>query len=173
MTIVPVIQTSRLVLRGHRPDDFAEYARMWADPELTRYIGNGSPRTRAESWASFLRQVGQWHMGGFGSWVVDEKTSGRQVGNMGYIERRLEGQPLLEAPELGWMFDTSVKGRGYASEALGAALAWGKERFGPARVVAVILEDNVASIRVAEKNGFREFERVSDGGERIHYERVL
>ncbi len=173
MTIVPVLETPRLILRGHRQDDFAEYARMWADPLMTRYIGNGSPRTRAESWTSFLRQVGQWHMGAFGCWVVDEKASGRQVGNIGYIERRLEDQPSLDAPELGWMFDTSVKGRGYASEALATALAWGKERFGPVRVVAVILEDNRASIRVAEKNGFREFERVSDERERIHYERIL
>jgi len=36
---VPVIETERLRLRGSRPEDFADSAAMWADPEVTRYIG--------------------------------------------------------------------------------------------------------------------------------------
>jgi len=36
---VPVVETERLRLRGYRPEDFADCAAMWADPEVTRYIG--------------------------------------------------------------------------------------------------------------------------------------
>ena len=39
---VPVLETERLRLRGHRPDDFADSVAMWADPLVTRYIG-GKP----------------------------------------------------------------------------------------------------------------------------------
>jgi hypothetical protein len=36
---VPVIETKRLRLRGHRLGDFTDCAAMWADPIVTRYIG--------------------------------------------------------------------------------------------------------------------------------------
>ncbi len=39
---VPILETERLRLRGHRRDDFAASAAMWADPIVTRYIG-GKP----------------------------------------------------------------------------------------------------------------------------------
>ncbi len=34
---VPVLETERLILRGHRLEDFAAYAAMWADPIVTKY----------------------------------------------------------------------------------------------------------------------------------------
>jgi len=81
---IPLIDTPRLVLRGHRPDDFEIYASMWANPALTRFIGDGSIKPRAEAWTSFLRQVGHWQMMGFGNWGVEEKASARQVGTIGF-----------------------------------------------------------------------------------------
>ena len=42
---VPVIETERLILRGHRLDDFEGLAAMWADPEVTRYIGGKQTMT--------------------------------------------------------------------------------------------------------------------------------
>ena len=54
---VPVLETERLRLRGHRLDDFAAYAAMWADPAVTQHIG-GKPIPEEESWTRFLRQAG-------------------------------------------------------------------------------------------------------------------
>lgn len=55
----PAIETERLTLRGHRLEDFAESAAMWADPEVTRYI-SGRPFSAEEIWARLLRYVGHW-----------------------------------------------------------------------------------------------------------------
>jgi RimJ/RimL family protein N-acetyltransferase len=172
---VPELETPRLLLRGHRPDDFASYAAMWADPQLTRHIGDGSVKSRADAWTSFLRHVGHWRMTGFGNWVVEEKASGRQIGTIGFNERRRENTPEFDGvPELGWMFVGWTSGNGYATEALGAALSWGREHFGPVRVIAIVAPDNLASLRVAEKNGFREFKRSpSAGRQRIFLDRML
>jgi len=41
---VPTLETERLKLRAHRLEDFVHCAAMWADPEVTRYIG-GKPYT--------------------------------------------------------------------------------------------------------------------------------
>jgi RimJ/RimL family protein N-acetyltransferase len=169
---IPLIDTPRLILRGHCLDDFEIYASMWANPALTRFIGDGSIKPRAEAWTSFLRQVGHWQMMGFGNWVVEEKASARQIGTIGFNERRREEREGV--PELGWMFDGSASGKGYATESLSAALVWGAARFGPVRVIAVTAPDNVASLRVAEKCGFREYLRgPSQGRPRVFLDRVL
>ena len=62
-------------------------------------------------------------------------------------------------PEMGWIFSPSVHGKGYASEAVRAALEWGKPRFAPKKPVCLIAPENAPSIRLAERHGFREFQR--------------
>ncbi len=65
-------------------------------------------------------------------------------------------------------------GKGFASEALAAALIWGRDHFGPARVVCVIDNNNAASIRLAEKHGFRQFADAERTGKpRLVFARVL
>jgi RimJ/RimL family protein N-acetyltransferase len=46
-TNVPVLETERLVLRGHTLEDFPAYAAMWADPQVTKFIG-GKPFSEEE-----------------------------------------------------------------------------------------------------------------------------
>src|SRR5258707_15379113 len=98
----PAIETERLVLRGHRLEDFAESAAMWADPEVTRYIG-GRPFSPEEVWAPLLRYVGHWALLGFGYWVVRETATDRFVGEVGFFDyKRKIGPSPEEGPETGW-----------------------------------------------------------------------
>ncbi len=48
VTEVPVIETTRLILRGHRLDDFPDCAAMWADPIVTRHIGGKTIHRRRD-----------------------------------------------------------------------------------------------------------------------------
>jgi RimJ/RimL family protein N-acetyltransferase len=62
---------------------------------------------------------------------------------------------ILPTVEVGWRFDPDVWGRGYATEGAGAAL---DQAFGPLglRTVCSLPQDeNVASVRVAERLGMR------------------
>jgi len=56
--------------------------------------------------------------------------------------------------ELGWVLATHAQGKGYASEAVAAAIAWKQKHFADRREVCIISPENIASIRVAEKSGF-------------------
>ncbi len=69
---------------------------MWADPEVTRYIG-GKPLTEEESWARLLRYVGHWSLLGFGYWVVEEKTTGNFIGEVGFADYKRD-LPSLRRP---------------------------------------------------------------------------
>ena len=157
----PVIETARLRLRPHQVDDFDACVAMWSDPAITRYtIGDPSPPPR--TWLRILAYRGHWVLMGFGYWAVEEKTTGRYIGDIGFAEYKRDIQPSIEgAPELGWALITEAHGKGYATEALRAAVAWGDAHFGSARTVCIINEDNQASFRVAEKLGYKEVRRTS------------
>lgn len=157
--VVPVVETERLHLRGHRLDDFDRCAALWADPVVTRFIG-GKASTREESWMRLLRNVGHWSLLGFGYWVVEEKASGRFVGEIGFSELKREIEPGFEGvPEAGWVLAPGAHGRGFATEAVKAILAWGDKKFAGGPTVGIINPENTASIGVAAKCGYREIVR--------------
>jgi RimJ/RimL family protein N-acetyltransferase len=177
---VPVIETERLRLRGHRPADFSACAALWADPIVTRYTV-GKPLSEEEVWARMLRYAGHWAWMGFGFWLIEERATSSFVGEMGFADLRREMQPSLHGvPELGWVLAPPHHGKGYATECVRAALSWAEGMFtaewrasGPpiapelrfARTVCIIHPDNVRSIRVAAKCGFKEILRTSYKGE--------
>ncbi|HEY8209229.1 MAG TPA: GNAT family N-acetyltransferase [Myxococcaceae bacterium] len=174
MTTSISIDTDRLTLRTHRLDDFPDSRALWADPEVTRYIG-GRPFTEEESWQRLLRYVGHWSLMGYGYWTVRERSSGRFAGEVGLANgRRTLDPPLGDAPESGWALAPWAHGRGYATEAVRAVLVWGAEHFGPRhRTVCMIAPENRPSLRVAEKCGYREYARTTYKGEpTILFERV-
>lgn len=158
---IPVLETERLRLRAHRPDDLPANAAMWSNPATTRFIG-GHPLSSEECWSRLLRFIGHWHWVGFGYWAVDEKSSGAFVGEVGFAhyKRDIEA-PHSDAPEVGWIIDPLHHGKGYATEAVKAALAWGDARFGESPTTCIIHPQNAPSIRVAEKCGFLEAQRTT------------
>ena len=164
---VHILETERLRLRGHRVEDFAHSAAMWADPVVARFVG-GKPLSEEETWAKLLRYVGHWSLLGFGYWLVEEKATGEFVGEVGFANYKRDVQPSLEGmPEAGWVLAREAHGKGYATEALRAVLGWGEMRFGKTRTACMIHPENAASIRVAEKCGYREPKLASYKGESV------
>jgi RimJ/RimL family protein N-acetyltransferase len=159
------IDTERLTLRRHTLDDFKEVSAMWADPEVVKFI-SGQPLSEEDCWAKFLRMAGHWSLLGFGYWVVREKASGRFVGEVGFGDFRRELSPPFDgAPEAGWALERWAHGKGFAAEAVRAALAWGEERFGKVRMVCLISPENTPSLRLAEAVGFRAYAESSYKGQ--------
>jgi RimJ/RimL family protein N-acetyltransferase len=90
---------------------------------------------------------------GYGYWAAVEKNSGIFVGELGFAEFKRAVDPPIAHPELGWVLSPSFQGRGLATEAVRAALAWADAQGWP-KTACLINPDNLASIRVAEKCGF-------------------
>lgn len=152
----PAVDTPRLRLRAHRPDDLDPSLAIWSDAGVTRYIG-GRSFTREEVWARLLRYSGMWAFMGYGSWAIEEKSSGRMIGDVGFMEARRAISPSFEGePEIGWALSPDVHGRGYATEAVNAALAWADARIAAPTLVCIVSPENGPSLRIAEKTGFRQ-----------------
>ncbi len=154
-TSAPVLETERLILRGHKPSNFDDCLALWGDPEVTRFIG-GRPAVGEEVWARTLRYIGHWQALGYGFWAIFEKASGRFVGEAGFADFHREISPSLTGmPEMGWALQPWSHGKGYATEAIQEAIAWGDTIF-TAPTCCIISPGNGPSVRVAEKVGFKE-----------------
>ena len=162
--MIPTIETERLILRPHRLDEFEAYADFWADPDVVRFI-TGVPSTRENSWGRMLRVTGMWHLLGFGFLAIEEKGTGRFLGEAGFQDMRRDFQPTIEGTlETGWALIPSVHGLGYATEAAGAMVEWGAAHFPDMVMTCIISPENGASLRVAAKLGFREIARADYHG---------
>jgi RimJ/RimL family protein N-acetyltransferase len=151
---VPILETERLILRGHTAAELDDAVALWSDPEVVRFIG-GRPSTREEVWARLLRYVGHWTLSGYGFWQIRERATGRFVGEAGLADfQRDLAWSFDGAPEAGWVLAPWSHGKGYATEAMTAVLAWADAAPLGARTVCLINPDNAASLRVAAKCGY-------------------
>jgi RimJ/RimL family protein N-acetyltransferase len=142
------LETERLLLRQFLESDVDRYARICADPEVMRFIGEGRTLTREETWRSVAGMLGHWVLRGYGLYAVEERSSGEFIGRIGLINP--EGWPGLEA---GWLIGRQQWGRGYATEGARAVVRMAYEALGATHLISLIRPENTASIRVAEKLG--------------------
>lgn len=148
MSSVPTLTTDRLLLRAFEPRDADAYATMMADPEVTRFLGDGKPLDYASAWRQLALIIGHWTLRGFGLWAVEERATGALLGRVGCLE-----PPDWPGFEIGWVLAKPFWGKGYASEAAAASLRYAREALARDRIISIIRPDNAASIRVAERLG--------------------
>lgn len=103
----------------------------------------------------FLRHFGMWQVVGYGFWAIEETASGRYLGEAGFQYLKRDTEPSFgNSPEAGWALAPDAHGRGFATEAMTAAVDWGDQQLAGQVQVCIIEPANRASIRVAEKCGF-------------------
>lgn len=146
-----VLTTERLVLRRIREDDLDPHMALLNTPAVMRHLGGAQPRAviaakHAASRASFAAE-------GFGFMIMEERASGEMVGHCGL---RRVAHPLAPDPrdhEIGWVVREDRWRRGYAHEAMCAVLDWGFAVHGAPHIIAITVQDNVASWRLMERLG--------------------
>jgi len=154
--IVPELGTDRLLLRAFRPDDFEPFARIVSDPEVVRYLDDGTPISRDECWRGIALFIGHWQLRGYGWWAVEDRRSGDFLGRIGLYNP--EGWPGIE---IGWLLRREAWGEGLATDGANAALTFAFEVVRADHVISLIDPRNTRSIRVAEKLGER-YEKNAD-----------
>ncbi|EFE55528.1 MULTISPECIES: GNAT family N-acetyltransferase [Providencia] len=154
MAVIPELETDRLILNKHQVSDFPALAKLWATESMVRYIG-GMPSSERESWMRMLAYGGLWPLLGFGYWAVREKASGQYIGDLGFADFHRMVEPHVKGiPEAGWVIAPEHQGKGYATEAMQAALSWLTKENKYRQSICFIEPRNLASLRVAEKLGY-------------------
>ncbi len=148
--MVPVLRTERLVLREWRDADRDPFAALNDDPQVMEFLN--SRLDRAESDGFVDRIVGRWQQNGFGLWAVE--VDGGFAGYVGLARAHFESS-FTPAIEVGWRLARPYWGRGIATEAARASLAYGFEQVGLDEVDSWTAQTNVRSWRVMERLGMR------------------
>ena len=151
-----MIETKRLVLRKPRAEDAEDLALAYADPEVMRYMDDGSTATRSEVEANIERWLRRWDDWGMSLFSLERRDDGRVLGRAGFIRWDPETWEIGgDEVELGWLLVRDHWGHGYATEAALALRDWAGAERGLTRLISMIRHGNDRSARVAEKIGER------------------
>ncbi len=161
-----MIETERLLLRVPVLDDVDAVADEIGDPEVMRYVGDGSVRSHDDAVEQIASMRRAWAADGFGRFTVLRREDGFVLGRVGFLawdpEQWQTGtRAVLGARaevELGWTLRRTAWGHGYATEAALAARDWSVREFGFTRLISLFYPENVRSMRVGTKIG-EQFER--------------
>jgi RimJ/RimL family protein N-acetyltransferase len=148
----PVIRSARLDLREYGAGDAGLVRGLLvagADPEA---LPPGAPPDpdEAAGWLADAAHRPQREGTGVHLMMLD-RAAGRIVGSIGLLHADWE----VRSAEIGYGVRGDERGKGFASEALGAVARWVLTEGGIQRAWLTANTDNVASVRVAEKAGFR------------------
>jgi ribosomal-protein-alanine N-acetyltransferase len=144
------IETDRLIIRSVQETDFEPLATLWADPDVTCYMGG--PRNYEES-LKILRECVQLDpQPVFDQWPVIEKRTGQVVGDCGILEKDIDGSNQYE---IIYVLAKSAWGKGFATELASSLKDYAFTELGLKHVTALIDPDNAKSERVATKIGLR------------------
>ncbi|MBK3644107.1 GNAT family N-acetyltransferase [Streptomyces sp. MBT33] len=149
---MPMLETPRLILRRWRADDVAPMAAVNADPEVMRWIGDGSLRDEQRTRRGIEAIEREWDEQGFGLFAVEIRSTGGLAGFTGLSVPHFMPE-LSPATEVGWRLARAYWGQGLATEAAAAAVRFGFEDRGLEQIVSIAQVGNGASERVMTKLG--------------------
>jgi [ribosomal protein S5]-alanine N-acetyltransferase len=147
----PRLATKRLKLRAFAPRDLQSLHACFGDEEAMRYWNAPACKSEAETkrWLKHLAKTTSPydHL----AWAVAEKRSDRCIGMVNYHHREARNAKL----EIGYILAPARQGRGLMTEAVAALVAYCFKELSAHRIEALIHPDNVDSIRLVERLGFR------------------
>lgn len=157
-----MIETPRLRLLPWRFGDWQSFHPIASDPEVMRYITRGEPWTADRTRQFVRKQMALFAERGFCRWRLELKETGETAGFCG--GGSLHG---FDGVETGWWLARHLWGQGLATEAARAAVDHLFDRAGLARLISVADHENLASLRVMAKLGFRFVEELDYKGFRV------
>lgn len=176
MTLAPAsnpIESERLTLRRIEQHDLEFFVQLHADPDVARYRSHGKPWSHQESLDWFQSLQRSYQDFALGQLAVLRKSDRVLIGRCGLSDLAVEARAGLaavprawfqrsEAPagaeilferELGYTFDPTSWGQGYASEAARCVFEYARDVLRLPRVISLIHPENVRSLRVAQRFG--------------------
>jgi ribosomal-protein-alanine N-acetyltransferase len=151
-----ILDTPRLELREATPADAPFIRRLLTSPGWIAHISDLNIRSEADA-AEYIHDklLPEYRNQGMGLWITREKADGTAIGLCGLLRRS-----HLKHVDLGYAFLPEYQGQGYAREAAGACLQFGKKVIGLDRIIAVTKADNERSINLLQALGMQSIDTV-------------
>jgi [ribosomal protein S5]-alanine N-acetyltransferase len=146
---VPELVTPRLLLRGFREDDAADFHAAYGDSGAMRHWIHGPCPDLART----LRYIQGWMRPvprAWTVWAVARRSDDRCIGLVDYHSR----SPANRRAEIAYILAPAAHGQGLAAEAVGRLVTYLQQELGVHRIEAQIAPENAASRALAERLGF-------------------
>lgn len=153
---MPVLETQRLVLREFQFEDLDALAAILCDRETMRYYPVSFDRAAVADWIQ--RNRTRYANDGYGLWAMILKSTRELIGDCGLV---LQSVDAVDEIEIGYHVRRDLWNQGYASEAARACRDYGFANLKVDRLISLIRPENLASRRVAEKNGMTIWKEVT------------
>jgi len=145
-----ITETERLKIRQLNMSDLDVLFKMMQKPEVMYAWEHSFNKRETREWLN--QQLTRYQQDGYGYFAVLLKDSGKMIGQAGLLRSELDGESIVE---VGYIFDDSAWGQGYAIEAAYACADLAFSRFGVGKLYATIRPENEASVKVAMKLGMK------------------
>ena len=132
-------------------------------PETRRFLGP-TDGSMMDTFTRLQRNAGSWALYGYGTFIVRLKGQQGILGSCGVFHSwrgfasGSDDKGMNDVPEAGWIINADHWGKGYAREAMDAALAWFDNEHGPQRITCMIEEGHTASQNLAAALGFTPYD---------------
>ena len=145
------LETQRLRLRLFTHDDLPVMHVLNTDPDIIRFAD--SPARDMTETRKRLEEgpLADYDKYGYGRFAVELKETGKVIGFCG-----IKFIPDIGLPELGYRYLPEYWGRGIGTEAARVCVDFAREDLKVSKLVALIIPENIGSIRVAEKAGMEQ-----------------
>ncbi|MBS4172704.1 GNAT family N-acetyltransferase [Bacillus sp. FJAT-49736] len=158
----PVICTERLVLRKMEKEDVHNLLEIFSDPEAMKYYPSTKDEKETMNWIEWT--IGNYEKHGVGLWIVEEKESGKFLGQCGIVPQEVDGMTEME---IGYLFARRVWGKGYATEAALGCKNYGFEQLQLSKLVSLPDVNNFPSRKVAERIGMTLIKTIPKWGKEV------
>lgn len=143
-----VLTTNRLGLREMGSSDLDFIAEMLRHPEVMRYYPKLYSRAEAKEWLS--RQQRRYRQQGHGLWLVEDRLTHANIGQVGVSLQRVGDREL---PEIGYLIHRPFWRQGFAIEAASAVRDHSFNNLNMSEVFSLIRPANTPSQAVAKRLG--------------------
>lgn len=143
-----ILETPRLILRPFAESDLDDLSVLMANADFMRFSLGVFSR---EQTAGFLEKVRARDREGLPSqFALIPRSNQELIGYCGFFLQTVDGADELE---IAYRLDPAYWGQGLATEAARAVRDHAFDNLELSHVISLIHPDNIASLRVAEKNG--------------------
>ncbi len=148
---IPPLETDRLTLRAMRVADAPDMYDYAHREDITRYL-TWEPHMSLTETRDYLTYVGQrYRTGDFYDWAVISRADDRMIGTCGFTSFNCPS----DVGEIGYVLHPDYHGKGLATEAVRAVMAFGFRELSLHRIEAHFMEGNDASRRLMERVGMQ------------------
>lgn len=149
------LETPRLILRDHQPEDLESHHALLSDPKVMYYLQDMQSHSLEDSQKDLERSIQQGRESLDKRVLyflrIEEKESGKLVGETGYTVTRFT--PVGKLVHMGYFSFPEFWGRGMMTEAVRELFRFAFLENHVYRITTGCLEENPGSRRVMEKNG--------------------